>query len=319
MMAPGTAYDDPALGKDPQGGHMDDYVETTDDNGGVHLNSGIPNRAFALAATGDRRAVVGGRGRDLVRRADRRAGRCAHRLRRVRGGDRRGRRRARRRRPEGLGDGRGDAGQHLGRLRAGRGRRDRHGIGRGVGDGPAGEPGAGGAGAAYRRLRRAQRRRRGRPRGRRPAARSARWWSASTSSVVRAEPPQPDMYVYDFDLLGVARRRARAAPHLRAAPPRRPGAGQGRGRPAGRADGVGLSPARRQPTRGVSRARGRARPRRAAWCTGRAELRVGLVDEQLQLGAAEDDPAGAGVPQLVDHADDIRREESSTLPCTSSS
>jgi len=52
MMAPGTAYDDPALGKDPQGGHMDDYIETTDDNGGVHLNSGIPNRAFALAATG---------------------------------------------------------------------------------------------------------------------------------------------------------------------------------------------------------------------------------------------------------------------------
>jgi thermolysin metallopeptidase-like protein/emfourin len=52
MAAPGTAYDDPALGKDPQGAHMDDYVETTDDNGGVHLNSGIPNRAFQLAATG---------------------------------------------------------------------------------------------------------------------------------------------------------------------------------------------------------------------------------------------------------------------------
>ncbi len=52
MAAPGTAYDDPALGKDPQGGHLDDYVETTDDNGGVHLNSGIPNRAFQLAATG---------------------------------------------------------------------------------------------------------------------------------------------------------------------------------------------------------------------------------------------------------------------------
>ena len=51
MAAPGTAYDDPALGDDPQGGHMDDYVETDDDNGGVHLNSGIPNRAFQLAAT----------------------------------------------------------------------------------------------------------------------------------------------------------------------------------------------------------------------------------------------------------------------------
>jgi Thermolysin metallopeptidase, alpha-helical domain/Thermolysin metallopeptidase, catalytic domain len=51
IAAPGTAYDDPVLGKDPQVGHMDDYVETTDDNGGVHLNSGIPNRAFQLAAT----------------------------------------------------------------------------------------------------------------------------------------------------------------------------------------------------------------------------------------------------------------------------
>ena len=29
---------------------MADYVETADDNGGVHINSGIPNRAFALAA-----------------------------------------------------------------------------------------------------------------------------------------------------------------------------------------------------------------------------------------------------------------------------
>ncbi len=53
MKAPGTAYDDPALGgKDPQPATMADYVETTDDNGGVHLNSGIPNRAFYLAATG---------------------------------------------------------------------------------------------------------------------------------------------------------------------------------------------------------------------------------------------------------------------------
>ena len=52
MTEPGTAYDDPQLGKDPQVGSMADYVETTDDNGGVHLNSGIPNRAFALAAQG---------------------------------------------------------------------------------------------------------------------------------------------------------------------------------------------------------------------------------------------------------------------------
>jgi Zn-dependent metalloprotease len=51
MAAPGTAYDDDVLGKDPQPGHMRDYVETSDDNGGVHINSGIPNRAFFLAAT----------------------------------------------------------------------------------------------------------------------------------------------------------------------------------------------------------------------------------------------------------------------------
>lgn len=51
MSAPGTAYDDPRLGRDPQVGHLDDYIETAEDNGGVHLNSGIPNRAFHLAAT----------------------------------------------------------------------------------------------------------------------------------------------------------------------------------------------------------------------------------------------------------------------------
>ncbi len=46
MKNPGTAYNDPVLGKDPQPGHMDDYVNTTSDNGGVHINSGIPNKAF---------------------------------------------------------------------------------------------------------------------------------------------------------------------------------------------------------------------------------------------------------------------------------
>ncbi|GGB90246.1 peptidase M4 [Knoellia flava TL1] len=51
MKEPGTAYDDPRLGKDPQPGHMRDFVDTDDDNGGVHINSGIPNRAFHLVAT----------------------------------------------------------------------------------------------------------------------------------------------------------------------------------------------------------------------------------------------------------------------------
>ena len=50
MKAPGTAYDDPRLGKDPQPAHMKDYYAGHDDNGGVHINSGIPNRAFYLTA-----------------------------------------------------------------------------------------------------------------------------------------------------------------------------------------------------------------------------------------------------------------------------
>ncbi len=50
MANPGSAYDDPLLGKDPQPAHMRDFIDTRDDNGGVHLNSGIPNRAFYLAA-----------------------------------------------------------------------------------------------------------------------------------------------------------------------------------------------------------------------------------------------------------------------------
>lgn len=50
MKAPGTAYDDPRLGTDPQPDHMSGYIETEEDNGGVHLNSGIPNRAFYLTA-----------------------------------------------------------------------------------------------------------------------------------------------------------------------------------------------------------------------------------------------------------------------------
>lgn len=50
MKNPGTAYDDPRLGKDPQPGHMRNYNPTSADHHGVHLNSGIPNRAFCLAA-----------------------------------------------------------------------------------------------------------------------------------------------------------------------------------------------------------------------------------------------------------------------------
>jgi len=56
MKAPGTAYDNPELGRDPQPAHMSRYVNLPDtdagDNGGVHINSGIPNRVFYLTATG---------------------------------------------------------------------------------------------------------------------------------------------------------------------------------------------------------------------------------------------------------------------------
>ncbi|CAM5676724.1 hypothetical protein SFUMM280S_07534 [Streptomyces fumanus] len=72
LKAPGTAYDDDVLGKDPQPATMDDYVRTGRDNGGVHINSGIPNHAFYLAAT-----ALGGNaweraGQIWYRRADRR-------------------------------------------------------------------------------------------------------------------------------------------------------------------------------------------------------------------------------------------------------
>ncbi len=48
MLNPGTAYDTVLMGRDPQVGHMDQYRKVRADNGGVHINSGIPNRAFAL-------------------------------------------------------------------------------------------------------------------------------------------------------------------------------------------------------------------------------------------------------------------------------
>lgn len=51
MKAPGTAYDDPLIGRDPQPAHMKDYYDGSADDGGVHINSGIPNHAFYLAAT----------------------------------------------------------------------------------------------------------------------------------------------------------------------------------------------------------------------------------------------------------------------------
>jgi len=56
MKAPGAAFNDPKLGKDPQPANMQGYVHTAQDNGGVHINSGIPNHAFYLIA-----AQIGGK------------------------------------------------------------------------------------------------------------------------------------------------------------------------------------------------------------------------------------------------------------------
>ncbi|WP_422420574.1 M4 family metallopeptidase [Pseudomonas sp. GZD-222] len=51
MEFPGSAYkDDPYIGSDQQVGHMSHYKDTDEDNGGVHYNSGIPNKAFVLVA-----------------------------------------------------------------------------------------------------------------------------------------------------------------------------------------------------------------------------------------------------------------------------
>lgn len=50
LKAPGTAYNDDMLGRDPQPAHYSRRFRGRQDNGGVHINSGIPNHAFYLAA-----------------------------------------------------------------------------------------------------------------------------------------------------------------------------------------------------------------------------------------------------------------------------
>ncbi len=52
LKAPGTAYDNELMGKDPQPSHYKDYDpdKYPEDNGGVHVFSGIPNHAFYRAA-----------------------------------------------------------------------------------------------------------------------------------------------------------------------------------------------------------------------------------------------------------------------------
>ncbi|MBU6453066.1 MAG: M4 family metallopeptidase [Cyanobacteria bacterium REEB67] len=61
MTNPGTAYNDPKLGKDPQPDHYSKLYTGSSDNGGVHINSGIPNKAFATFAI-----AVGGNSWDVA-------------------------------------------------------------------------------------------------------------------------------------------------------------------------------------------------------------------------------------------------------------
>jgi Zn-dependent metalloprotease len=55
VKAPGSAYDNRQFGKDPQPDHINKLVRLPDteegDFGGVHINSGIPNKAFHVVAT----------------------------------------------------------------------------------------------------------------------------------------------------------------------------------------------------------------------------------------------------------------------------
>ncbi len=50
MKAPGTAYENSIIGNDPQPDHMVNYYTGLFDNQGVHINSGIPNKAFCLVS-----------------------------------------------------------------------------------------------------------------------------------------------------------------------------------------------------------------------------------------------------------------------------
>jgi Thermolysin metallopeptidase, alpha-helical domain/AAA-like domain len=46
LKAPGTAYNNPVLGKDSQPAHFKNLYKGSQDNAGVHINGGIPNKAF---------------------------------------------------------------------------------------------------------------------------------------------------------------------------------------------------------------------------------------------------------------------------------
>ena len=100
MAAPGTAYDDPTLGADPQVGHMDDFIVTV--RGQRRRPPQLRHPQPRLPARGhrDRWHEPRGRRSDLVRRTDGRQPQADRRLRGLRGGHRRRGRRPRCRRHE---------------------------------------------------------------------------------------------------------------------------------------------------------------------------------------------------------------------------
>ena len=95
MKAPGTAYDDPVLGKDPQPADMDGYVELPTDRSTTTAASTPTPASPTGRSTSPPPAIggnaLGGRRAHLVRRRHRLDNHQGHRLRRLRGADRRGR------------------------------------------------------------------------------------------------------------------------------------------------------------------------------------------------------------------------------------
>jgi|GEM_PF-3652413 len=50
MASPGTAFDNDLMGKNPQPDYMRNIYKDPNDNGSVHINSGIMNKSFYLVA-----------------------------------------------------------------------------------------------------------------------------------------------------------------------------------------------------------------------------------------------------------------------------
>ena len=238
---------------------MADYIDTTDDNGGVHLNSGIPNRAFQLAATAIGGSSAEGAGRIWYAALTAAAGRTStSRLRGRHGRRRRARTPTRSARPGDRSASRSAPDRRAGRAVPTAGRRAA-GAGARV---PAASPGCA------------------------PTA------SSTSTATTRGSPEVADL-VDRVDLRAVGRRRPAPGPlRLRLRPLRRlarPCPEQ----PTSPLDLRAVSPTLLSSARLAGGSQRQRAVQRRATCSVRAredgEVGVGLVDEQLELGAAEDD------------------------------